>query len=129
MRRGCAPAALPAYQHRAGVPGERWRARTVVVADPAVFDVEMDRFPHIASDRLIVIGTPTTRGDNSDDARGDDIARRRANIVAAFGTDGAWVQADDWVRQVVETSAIRSAPQWPSAGNQPGGLASIGEPE
>ena len=72
-------------------PGERVRARTVVVAYSAVLDQPLDRFPEVEHDRLAVVVNQMAERDLARSEPAYDPARVRAHLRELFGSEGAWL--------------------------------------
>jgi hypothetical protein len=70
-------------------PGERVRAKTVVIGDPAVLQYAIDLCPQVAFDSLVIRGDKVMPHAASEDLRYDPV-EVRANLRKLFGTEGVW---------------------------------------
>ncbi len=91
-------------------PGERLRARTVVVTYPAIFDHAMDRFPQVAHDHLAVVVNQMAERDVALTDPAYDPARVRANLSELLGSEGVWLSISPRVRALMAAD-----PRYPAA--------------
>lgn len=91
-------------------PGERVRARTVVVTYPPIFDAVMDRFPEIDHDRLVVVVNQMAERDLEARDVAYDPAQVRAHLTELLGSEGLWAPISARVRGLMLADPRYPAP-------------------
>ena len=91
-------------------PGERLRARTVVLTYPALLDQAMDRFPAIDHDRLAVVVNQMAERDRAGTDVAYDPLRVRAHLAELLGSEGAWLPISERVRALMAADPRYPAP-------------------
>jgi hypothetical protein len=91
-------------------PGERIRARTVVLTYPPLLDTALDRFPDIAHETLAVVVNQMAERDLARRHPVYDPGRVRANLRRLLGSEGVWLPISARVRALMEGDPRYPAP-------------------
>jgi hypothetical protein len=94
---------------RVVAPGERVRARTVVIGYPVILVQPIDLFPEVAFENLVVVvNQMAARLHSGDDAQYDPRAIR-ATLREILGREGTWVPISGLVQRL-----MRADPRYPA---------------